>query len=308
MTTPNAYLKNILEDQILSDDSPELDELREHRKDVENLLTEKLAGSPHIRHGGSRAKSTLIRESYDLDIIVYFDRDDSADGDTIAELYEAVYQILRSKYYTEQKNCSIRLKSTDPAKYATGIHIDVVPGRYVDEKRSDCFLHQTTGEKERLKTNLQTHIDHIKYSEVTAAIRLLKLWKARRVLNVKTFALELLVIEILADHKKSDLETQLEHFWQTLEDTEDPITIKDPANPEGNDLGPLLAWDIWLELQQAARETLWQIENNGWEAVFGTLDDEETESQENNSAWVSSAIASVPPSERTRPWASIDDE
>ena len=41
-------------------------------------------------------------------------------------------------------------------------HLDVVPGRFTDDTKSDCFLFQNGADKERLKTNLQVHIDPLR--------------------------------------------------------------------------------------------------------------------------------------------------
>ena len=68
--TDQEYLNAVLEDQSLADDSEELEELREHRDAVEALLREAYGScSPTIKYGGSKAKGTLIRESYDLDLV-----------------------------------------------------------------------------------------------------------------------------------------------------------------------------------------------------------------------------------------------
>lgn len=301
----NEYLQAILDDQNLKDGSPEIEELNQHREDVEALLQAELESSPHIRYGGSRAKGTMNREAYDLDIICYFDHEDDDDGETLADLYSSVKQILDTDYLTEQKTCSIRLKSKQRESFATDFHIDVVPGRYVDESRSDCFLHQTHGEKQRLKTNLKVHIEHIRDSGVVPAIRLIKLWKARRSLRIKQFVLELLVIDILADEKDLSLSDQLVHFWTTISESEDPITVEDPANPEGNDLTPLLTSDVWYELRSAAENSLWQIDNDSWEAVFGEIEEGEDDDEE-KSARARRAAASV--STPTEPWANMKQQ
>ena len=49
-------------------------------------------------------------------------------------------------------------------------HIDVVPGRFTDETKADAYLYQCGGDKKRLKTNLDVHLDHVRDSGVTDAI------------------------------------------------------------------------------------------------------------------------------------------
>ena len=240
--------------------------------DVEALLREKFAkSSPTIRYGGSKAKGTLIRESYDLDVICYFPSSDTSAGESLKDIYDNVTTALQGGYYITPKNSSIRLKSKDPKQNVKDFHIDVVPGRYVDETKTDSFIHQNGSEKERLKTNLDVHIAHVRDSGVDDAIRLLKLWKVRKSIPLKGFVWELVIIKLLKTKKSSSLSAQLEHVWKEIRDTKDPISIEDPANPSGNDLSKVLDTSVWFTLSASAKSTLGQIQSSGWESVFGPL-------------------------------------
>lgn len=278
------YLQKILEGQALADDCPELEELRQHRDDVQTLLRSAFGTTPTFRYGGSKAKGTLIREYYDLDLAFYCPHNDTCAGETLKDIYESVKKALEKSYFVDPKRTALRLKSKDPKEYGRDFYIDVVPGRFVDDSKSDCFLHQENSDKERLKTNLDVHIAHISKSGVVPAIRLLKLWKVRRGLRVKQFVFELLIIKILKDKKKDSLSSQLEAVWEALRDNTDPISVEDPANPTGNDLTSRVA-ETWAELRQAATATLELIKTSGWEAVFGALqnDDEEKKEKEHPS-------------------------
>lgn len=270
--TDKEYLENVLANQDLPDDSPELKELQGHRKDVEELLREKFSdSSPTIRYGGSKAKGTLIKEYYDLDVVCYFPHDDTAAGETLKNIYENVRDALKDRYDVNEKTSAIRLRSKEATTFGKDFHIDVVPGRYVDDSKSDCFLYQTQGDKDRLKTNLQTHIEHIRDSGVVDAIRLMKLWKVRRGLRVKQFVFELLIIKLLEKRKDDLLPDQLKHVLFQIADAEEPICVEDPANPTGNDLMPTLRDGTWNRLRAAAMNTLSALENSGWEAIFGSV-------------------------------------
>src|SRR5205823_3794597 len=127
------YLRDVLAAQTLEDDSDELKELRGHRKDVEELLREKLSGaSPSIRYGGSTAKGTVVRECYDLDLIFYVPHDNDSAGDTLEAIYNNVNGVLSEKYDVERKTSALRLRSKDPQTLGRDFYIDVVPGRYTD--------------------------------------------------------------------------------------------------------------------------------------------------------------------------------
>lgn len=296
----NDYLVKLLISQTLQDDSQELKDLQQRKKDVDRLLREKFSeSSPTIRYGGSLAKGTLIRESYDLDTICYFPHCDNGAGETLEDIYKNVKDVLAGEYEVEPKTSAIRLRSKGKDTFRQDFHIDVVPGRYTDDSKTDCFLHQEGAEKERLKTNLQVHIEHVKGSGVIDALRLLKLWKVRKALPVKQFAFELLGIKLLKDNKSESLGSQVKHVWNEIVAAEEAISIEDPANLKGNDLMPLLR-GVWPDLQSVAKSTLKSLEELGWEGVFGTV---ETNDKASRVSWLVGAAAAVPRPMQTKPWA-----
>ena len=181
----NEYLAAILKQQTFAPDSQELNALQEHRGKVERLLCDYFkASSPTIRYGGSKAKGTMIKEAYDLDMTCYFGHDDTRAGQTLEDIYGNTRKALESDYWVEPKPSALRLKDHDPQKFKVDFHIDVVPGRYTDDTKTDTFLYQSSGEKKRLKTNLDVHIEHVRDSGVTEAIRLLKLWRVRNGIRI----------------------------------------------------------------------------------------------------------------------------
>lgn len=297
--TTTEYLTEVLKLQNLADDSQELKDLQTHRADVEKLLRSAFPdSSPTIRYGGSRAKATLIKESYDLDVISYFPSDETAAGSSLKEIYDNVSKALQKKYAVTPKNSSLRIFNLDAKVAYRDFHIDVVPGRYVDDSKSDCFIHQNNADKERMKTNLDVHIAHVKDSGVTDAIRLLKLWKVRKAISLKQFVWELLVIDLLKSKKSSSLENQLKHVWTTIRDAKDPINVEDPANPSGNDLSSVIS-DAWPLLKSFADSTLRMIENSGWESVFGSVKRAESVTARVTSLTQAAGAASV----KSSPWA-----
>lgn len=294
---PNEYLNEVLAAQTFLRDDDELVELRERRNDIDTLLRAHFSGdNPSIRWAGSMAKGTMIRESYDGDITCYFPHDENGVGDTLEDIYTNVSEALQDEYQVEQKASALRVR--DKVDWQSDLHIDVVPGRFTSDEKTDVFLHRTTHEKDRLKTNLQVHIDHIKDSGVIDAIRLTKLWKVRNGLeSAKTFVLELLVVKLLKTQKSADLATQFESVMTEFRDNADTLSVSDPAN-SGNDLKPLL--DACRgQLSAVADGTLWQIENKGWEAVFGEVVKEDTDDSARIGALQDAAVQVSNPN---RPW------
>jgi len=286
------YLAAVLQSQELPEDSPEWKLLIARRKEIEGALRRGFSeSSPTIRYGGSRAKGTLIGESYDLDIACYFEHADTAPGESLEEIYNNVAAVLDKDYALVRKTSALRIRD----RQLIDFHIDVVPGRFTDGSRSDCFLHQNGGDKERLKTNLDIHIAHVRDSGVLPAIRLLKLWKVRKGLHIRQFPYELLAIDLLKGRHSKGVAEQLIHVWTEICDTERAPLVQDPANPTGNDLSPVLQ-QCWGELRAQARTTLTQVANSGWEAVFGKVG-----ADADRASGLAAAVVAV--SRPTKPWA-----
>lgn len=287
------YLEKVLESQTLAEDSDELKKLRERRDEVEGHLRDAFGSSPKIRYGGSHAKRTLVKDSYDLDLVCYFQRDDDTPGDTLEDIYNNVKAELAKHYIVEPKTSALRIKSLDKVDF----HVDVVPGRFVDEDSDDVFLYRASGDKCRLKTNIETHISHVKDSGVTDAIKLMKIWRTRNGVPLKTFVLELLTIEVL-DGSTAAIDTQLRTVLEKLRDDPEDISMKDPANPNGNDLSELWNDSVRSTTSAIARSTLATVDAAGWEAVFGKLPEDKSAAAK--VAGLRAAASSV--SSPARPW------
>jgi tRNA nucleotidyltransferase (CCA-adding enzyme) len=262
----NEYFQSVLAAQTPADDSSEMKELQTNRGAVEKVLREAFPGAAAtVRYGGSKTKGTLILESYDLDVVFYVPNGNNVAGETLNDIFANVQKALAQHYAVEPKTSALRLRDKGRR---SNLHIDVVPGRFTDDSKTDCYLHQSNGEKDRLKTNLDVHIKHIRDSGILDALRLLKLLRVRRAIEVKQFAYELLGVKLLKAKRQRPIEEQLDHFFTEITNSEQPITIEDPANPGGNDLSSLLK-AAWPGLRHAARSILQQVKASGWEGVLG---------------------------------------
>jgi hypothetical protein len=286
--TDKEYLEKVLDNQKLEEGSDELTKLRERRDEIESFLREKFKDYEiKIYYAGSYKKKTLIKELYDLDLTCYFLNDC---GKTLEEIYNEVAKALREKYFVKEKASALRVKSKDGND---DFHIDVVPGRYIDKingnTKIDVFLYRSTEDEHRLKTNLYKHLEHIRDSQLRKEIRLAKLWRIRNSLSIRTFPLELLVIKALENSEKKDqLDDRMKEFWEELRDNIDNISIIDPAN-SNNDLSEVFNDTVKNELSKTAKRTLEIIEESGWEAVFGIV---EEESKEKKVSRIHTAVAS----------------
>lgn len=296
--TANEYLDKILTEQTFSSSDQEMKDLTERRQSIEKLLRDKFAGTPiTIRWGGAKVKGTMIRASYDGDMTCYFNSGDTTAGETLEDIYGRVARILEGDYLVDRKISALRVRGKSASSRGMDFHIDVVPGRYTDEGKADVYIHQNGGTKERLKTNLEVHLEHIRDSGVVDAIRLLKFWNVRNGIGVKTFVLELLTVKILQSKKGESLADQLLHVWQEFRDHPDDLAVEDPANPSGNDLKPTL--DLCrYSLSSIARSTLSNIDASGWETVFGKVKADSSIEAKVVAIHTAVKSASVP----TRPW------
>lgn len=293
MSDEEKYLQEILAEQKLANDSAEMKALRTEREAVEKVLAASFSSCDYsIRYGGSKAKGTLIKEMYDLDIVFYLHNGEEGAGKALEDIFFNVAKALRHAYTVQEKTSALRLRSKDGK---SDLRIDVVPGRFTSDDGTDCYLYQNGAEKCRLKTNLDTHIAHVRDSGVLDAIGILKLLRVRFGLSIKQFAWELLVIELLKSKKKSSLSSQLDHVLRSIEESDSPITIQDPANPTGNDLMPLLKAS-WSELRSTAKSVRTEVANNGWRGVFGDLESEKAA----RIARLTSAASSI--ATPIRPW------
>jgi hypothetical protein len=275
--TNNEYLEAILNQESFKKGDAELLKLRAERKKVEEIIQSAFENSnPQIVYGGSKAKHTMVKSSYDLDLPIYFDHDDTECGSTLKEIYENVKEALSDDYYIVPKNASLQLRVRD-GDDSTYSHIDVVPGRRVNEDKSntDVFLYQNEGEKNRLKTNLETHISHILNSGFRPEIKLAKIWKNKNNIDVKTFVLELLIVKVLKGRKDKSLEENMVYLWEQFRDNIDNLAIQDPAN-SGNDLAPLLEQGK-SGLKLSATTALAFADADLWENILGEVKEQDTD-------------------------------
>ncbi|MBS1702612.1 MAG: nucleotidyltransferase [Armatimonadetes bacterium] len=290
--TELEYLNKVLKAQDLTSD--EVNELNEKGDEVEKFLKEKLDGISHtIKRAGSLAKNTMIRDNYDLDIVVYIDSDEDGAGETLEAIFERILKDLGGSYSTWAKTSAIRLLNQDTASY---MHVDVVPGRFFNTDKHDAWLHRTTGDKSRLKTNLKVHIEAIRDSGLVPLIRLMKFWANRNGIKAPTFVLELLVVEHAESVKSKSLVDQVIHLFTEFRDNFDSLSVVDPANPTGNDLSEPLD-NIRQLLSFFAKSALLSIDNEDWSSVFGEV--EQDQASQTNAL---KEVSIITRESTTKPW------
>lgn len=270
MNTIEKFLQDLLDSQNLK---PEQElTLKAHKKEVTDyLVTEFQDKQPTIKYAGSYEKGTMIRDCYDLDIVCYFPNTDTR---TLKEIRDNVSTHLNKKYIMQDKASAERILSLKGATAPESYHIDVVPGRFISGS-NDVFLHLAEGEKERLQTNLKTHISHIKDSSCVPIIRLVKIWAHRNNVKVKTFVLELFVVEVLSGSRsKNNLKDSFLKVLEEMKNRFASIELVDPANT-GNVVSRLMPTSEKTAVAQIASKTFNILNSQDslsvWEGVFNEV-------------------------------------
>ncbi|MBK9632881.1 MAG: hypothetical protein IPO62_17805 [Saprospiraceae bacterium] len=292
------YLQDLLKSQDLTKQQ-EID-LEKHKKEVTDYLRKEFGDDPIIKYAGSREKETMFSERYDLDIVCYFP---SSDNRTLKEIRDDVAHHLEDKYQLTHKSSSERILDLKGSQAPVDFHIDVVPGRFI-EGTTDVFLNVAYGDKQRMQTNLKTHINHIKDSGCVEIIRLVKLWAHRNNIKIKTFILELFVVKVLSEYReKGNLKKS---FLKVLEEFKDKFTsiqLVDPANSK-NIVSQLLSDPEKSSITNQADSTYKEINGSDdlakWKEAFV---DTETKTDSSNNSSTKSAYIVGSSFQPSRPWA-----
>lgn len=220
--TNEEYLRGLLGAQNLT--VGEIATLRSLRDTIQGQLSV-LRGNPRFYYGGSYGKDTIIRASYDLDLVVYWPDDC---GYALRAIFDAVGEQLGKHWnHVDPKNVAWTLP------FDGGFHVDVVPGRALDAAFKYAKLYLSKSDSS-LQTSIKVHIDFVRKSQRRDLVRLLKLWKTRRNVPVKSFVLEILGIEGASGISVTHLECQLVAALKHIRDRIEGSTIVDPANSNNN--------------------------------------------------------------------------
>jgi hypothetical protein len=220
--TGHQYLVGVLEKQRLTDKNFKL--LRKTRDQIIRDLKPIHQYNPSIYYGGSYGKNTMIKESFDLDIVIYFPHTDHR---PLRNMYESVHHSLNQAGYRMQEQ-RVALTLT----LSKQLHVDVVTGRAKDEDFYYADLYNIA-ENSRMRTSLKMHIDDARMVKDT--IKLMKLWIRRHSLGMHKFAMEQVIIRALRNEEdESDLENSFTTVLQYLKSSILNIKLVDSANSENH--------------------------------------------------------------------------
>jgi hypothetical protein len=236
-----GYLEEILDQQHVGRAIE--DAVRARRVEIEGILQGE--GRPRFYYGGSFGKKTMIAAQFDLDVVMYFPVV-AADGPE--KLYGAVERRLRAAgHHVARHNVALRLR------YTPGWHIDVVPGRALDEtyEYADLYASETGGAR---RTSLKRHIALARNGD-RDVIRLLKLWRWRNAVPAGSFVLELAAARARRGVESGTLEERFAAVLRFLAERFVEARLVDPANPE-NVVSDDIEWGRRVEIAEAAQQAL----------------------------------------------------
>lgn len=252
-TDNETYLRNILDDQDLTQN--QIENLRNLRDTIEQQLNDSLKGSPKTYYGGSYKKKTMIKASYDLDIILYWAPDAPY---TLQNLYKRVGSVLQKNW-----KCVKSKRVGWELPFEGDFHIDVIPGKESSKDSQYAYLYnRKTGG--RFQTSIKIQINYVQNSRRQDAIRLMKLWKKRKNVPIKTFILEQMVIEGCKALSRNTLEPQLDATFEYIKDNITTKKIFDPANSQN-----IISNEISIEQKNRIRKLASQAINaDKWSQIF----------------------------------------
>ncbi len=236
-----------------------MDNDREKLLGIINKIQDFPAPTPYF--GGSRGKKTMIKESYDLDIVLYYSE---TIKDSIENIYDRVARFLGSSNYSIiPKNVAIRVLKRD------NYHIDIVPAKKINGDEDSANLWRFK-EKKPLKTSVVKHIASIREFGRRDVIKLLKLWKIRHNSDFPSFILEQLIIRALKDNLDLPLNDSLIEVLKFISENLETIRLIDPANTNNILTDSLSAYDKDVFSKFAK----WSLSENdlnsldGWKRLF----------------------------------------
>lgn len=246
----HQYLQGVLSRHTLTD--AELNPLREAREHIEGVLRAEVGSAARFYYGGSFAKRTMLRSSFDLDIIVYVPSYERA---TLRDIFEGVHRrLVNAKFIVAPRTVALRLP------YQGGFHIDVVPGKAQDGTFRYATLYKNSYPPSSLQTSLKVHIESIKDAGLGEVVQLVKLWRSQRGIDCSTFALEIAVQRAMFNVRRDDLAVAFSTVLEWLSRDFVQARLVDPANSNNIiDVPPATRLAVATAAAIALRSTWGQI-------------------------------------------------
>lgn len=246
--TPDDYLQGILQREAV--DTGLYSPVRGVQAQVEPAIREWanqwLVG---VSPSGSFAKGTANHSGTDIDLFISLSHQLTS---TLKEIYDSLFKTMTEKGYSpKRQNVSINVK-------VNGYSVDLVPAKRQGSYGDDHSLYRRKADT-WTKTNVTTHINHVRQGGRLNESRILKLWRNQKGLDFPSFYLELTVINALS----GQYGTPSGNVWKAFEylrDTFPNARVVDPANTNNiisDDLTAAERAKVKAAAEQALRAQNW---------------------------------------------------
>ena len=220
-TTPDErFLRSLLNSQNLS--STQKLNLTKQRRAVKSIIEAKFEKNLRYFSVGSKKRKTIIGEVCDYDLVLCWHQTSEL---SIQSIYKAIGVELQNKWK------KVRSKGiTWKVPFSKSFHVDVIPAKAIDDDYNMMEVYNSDLEKP-IKTSFSVHIKVLQKQFAGQIVRLLKIWKVKKMVPIKTFVLEQLVVQSLQNSTGEPLEVKLELALNKIELIEE-LEVRDPANSE----------------------------------------------------------------------------
>jgi len=172
-----------------------------------------------MQPSGSFAKGTANSSGTDIDLFISLAANTTQ---TLKEIYESLALRLKNKGYTPRRqNVSLNIR-------VGNVDVDLVPAKRQDNFSEDHSLYRRRADT-WTKTNVATHIAHVRAGGRIAESRIIKLWRDQKGLDFPSFYIELTVIAALRG-SRGTLSDNVFTVFRYLRDTFPNARVVDPAN------------------------------------------------------------------------------
>ena len=226
-----------------------------------------------VHNSGSFAKGTSIRGGTDLDLFISLK---SRTNGSLRRIFDGLNSHVESVgLRVRRQNVSIGVELND-------VKVDLVPGRK-HKNSDDHSLYSSRGDT-WIKTNVVKHIELIRSSGRTAAIRATKICRRNRGLDFPSFYVELVVLRALQGRSASGSGEELSQVLRFLATNFVGAQFVDPAN-RSNVISGSLSSNVKNQIARQAARPFVRLkkapgtglfgETNGWHApTTGTVQGE----------------------------------
>ncbi len=247
------YLRELLATQNLTKN--QIENLKNQRDAIVEDVVNEIGGNPTLFNAGSYAKGTMIQVSYDLDIVLYWANNFRYSP---RNLYNEIGSVLQSKGRNPKSK-----KVGWEIPFQGDFHIDVIPGKKILNKPNYAYLYNTNTNN-RFQSSVKKHVSFVKKANRQSVIKLMKLWKKRKSVPIKTFILEYMIIEGCKRVSRNTLEPQIGAAFEYIEENITTKRILDPANSQN-----IISDDITQEEKNRIRRLAIQaLDADSWSKVF----------------------------------------